>query len=85
MTEKLTEEKFLEKFPEIAAGYEAFTKKEGVSTSDYEFHAAYDLEDGTLNFVTWYPVGFDFSFSSPRVQYSWINYEAGEGFHLIDE
>lgn len=85
MAGKLTEEQFLEQFPEISEGYSSFALEEGFKPEDYQFHGAYVLEDGTLNVVAWYPVDFDFSIVDGSQRYSWVSYEAGDGFNFIDE
>lgn len=85
MANQLTEEQFLERFPEIAQGYLNFALEEGFTPEDYQFRGAYALDDSTLNVVAWYPVDFDFSIVDGSQRYSWVNYEAGDGFNFIDE
>ena len=85
MANELTEEQFLEQFPEIAQGYSDFALEEGFTPEEYQYRGAYILDDGTLNVVAWYPVDFDFSIVDGSQRYSWVNYEAGEGFNFIDE
>lgn len=62
-----------------------FAVESSVAPTDFEFHAASQLEDGSLFAVAWYPVGFDFSNENHSESYSWMSYEEDEGFTLVDE